>query len=138
MIMKKAQLMIEYMMVLVIMLLLFNSISLDLVNTAMNDTNGLQIAEMANSSKMVLSDAVTIVSLQGSGAKKTVSLRAPPDCDYVLSATSATLNCIAESAFYDDFNGRIVYSVPAGLQVTFSPAGTISSGNLGTITISKT
>ena len=137
MIMKKAQLMIEYMMVLVIMLLLFNSISLDLVNTAMNDTNGLQIAEMANSSKMVLSDAVTIVSLQGSGAKKTVSLRAPPDCDYVISATAMALQCNSEYPTYSEFNGQTVYSIPAGSQVAFS-TGTISSGNLGTITVSKT
>jgi len=131
--------MIEYMIILVIMLLLFNSISLDLVNTATEDASFLQMAEMINASKMVISDATKIVALQGSGAKRTVQLRAPPDCDYVLNIGSISTQCSQNSRFYQNFTGQTITppNVPAGVSFNIN-GGIIRSGNLGTVTVSKT
>jgi hypothetical protein len=89
---------------------------------------------------MVLADAIKIVSLQGSGAKKTVSLRAPPDCDYVLysGSTSIYLKCIIGSPSYALFDEVFITPdiMPAG--VSFSiPGGVIVSGELGTVAVKK-
>ena len=135
--MKKAQLTIEYMIVLVIMMLLFNGITLDLVNTAVTDANKLQLSEMVNSSRIALLDATRIVSLQGSGAKKTVLLRAPPDCAYSVSATTVFLICEANSASFDlGFHGAVV--TPEGASVIYSTdGGTIESGKIGEVSVTK-
>jgi hypothetical protein len=135
--MKKAQLTIEYMIILVIMLLLFNSVSMDLINTAQEDSGKLQTAEMVSSAKMILSDAYKIISLQGSGAKKTVAIRAPPDCDYVQqSDTVIGMECAPGSASYEEYNGAVITPVVTGVKFIISD-GTIGSGTLGTIAISK-
>jgi hypothetical protein len=136
--MRKAQLMIEYMVILVIMLLLFNSISLDLVNTSTEDASFLQIAETINVSKMVVSDSAKIISLQGSGAKKIIKLRAPPDCDYVLSLNVIAVECDPISRFYDNFTGQsITQSAITGITYSIN-GGIIRSGDLGSVTVSKT
>ena len=135
--MRKAQLMIEYLIILVLMLILFNSISMDLISTSQEDAGRLQTAEMVNSSKMILLDAYKTISLQGSGAKKTVTLRAPPDCAYVQSQNTISLDCIygTPSADYD---GTVITPTGTVPGVTFTiSGGTIESGKLGTVTISK-
>ncbi len=132
--------MIEYLIVLVIMLILFNSISMDLINTAQEDSGILQTAEMVSSAKMILSDAYKIISLQGSGAKKTVTLRAPPDCDYIQQSLSAiSMDCVPGSTSANaGYDGAIITpgSVATGISFTITD-GTIGSGKLGTVTISK-
>jgi hypothetical protein len=137
----KAQLTIEFMIILVIMLLLFNAVTLDLVNISTNDTNFMQTAEMVNSSRIMLSDAVSIVSLQGSGAKKTVSIRAPPDCDYMLtSATAISLRCnLGSPSETAGLNGVAVspISIPQGVIFSIN-SGIITSGEVGLVTVSKT
>jgi len=136
--MRKAQLMIEYMVILVIMLLLFNSISLDLINTSTEDATFLQIAEMINSSKIVVLDAAKMISLQGAGAKKIVLLRAPPDCDYVSGVNTIIVQCDPISRFYENFSGQVL--TPSNFpKVSFSiDVGTITSGNIGKVNVSKT
>ena len=129
--------MIEYMVILVIMLLLFNSISLDLINTSTADASFLQMAETINASKMVVSDTAKIISLQGTGAKKIVQLRAPPDCDYVLNLNAITTNCDPESKFYSNFTGQPITPALTGLTYSVN-GGTIKSGDLGSVTVSKT
>lgn len=136
--MKKAQLMIEYMVILVIMLLLFNSISLDLINTSTEDAAFLQIAEMVNASKIVVSDAAKMISLQGTGAKRIVQLRAPPDCNYVWNLNVISVQCDPLSRFYGNFTGQSI--TPNALTgVTYYINGEIiRSGNLGSVIVSKT
>jgi len=137
--MGKAQLTIEYIVILVIMLLLFNGITLDLISTSLKDTTTIQTAEMVNASRMVMSDAVDIIGLQGSGAKKTIGLRAPPDCDYVLLSNVISLSCKFNSPSYTaGFNGASITpsDVPAGIQFLL-PGGNIRSGERGTVTVSK-
>lgn len=131
--------MIEYMVILVIMLLLFNSISLDLINASTEDAAFLQIAEMINVSKMVVSDTTRMISLQGSGAKKIVQLRAPPDCDYVLDLNVIAVECDPISRFYDNFTGQPITPPTTLTEITYSiNGGIIRSGNLGSVIVSKT
>ena len=132
----KAQLTIEYMMILVIMLLLFNSITLDLVNTSISDTNEIQTAEMVNISRIIVSDAVGIISMQGSGAKKNVTLRAPSDCDYMITATTIGVQCESTSPTYSKFNDQVIYALPAGSSLSFT-GSTIASGKFGTVAVSR-
>ena len=138
--MKRAQLTIEYMIILVIMLILFNSISMDLISIAQIDSGELQTAEMVSSAKMILSDAYKIISLQGAGAKKTVALRAPPDCDYVQSSpTVISLECVPGSASDNaGYDGTAITpgGVLPGVYLTIVKT-IIGSGQLGTVTISK-
>ena len=124
------------MMVLVIMLLLFNSVTLDLVNTSISDTNEIQAAEMVNASRIIVSDAVSIISMQGSGAKKTITIRAPPDCDYTVAATMIGVQCAPNSPIYSDFNGQVIYALPTGSSLSFTGT-TIASGKLGTVAVSR-
>jgi len=136
--MKRAQLTIEYMIILVIMLLLFNSVSMDLINTAQEDSGKLQTAEMVSSAKMILSDAYKTISMQGSGAKRTVSLRAPPDCDYVQqSDTVISLACVPGSISDQEYDGAIITPGVTGVKFIISGGTTIGSGKLGTVAISK-
>ncbi len=128
--------MIEYMVILVIMLLLFNSISLDLINTSTEDAVFLQIAETINASKMVVSDSSKIISLQGSGAKKIVQLRAPPDCDYIMGINIITVECNPNSRFYDNFTGQLITPGLSGITYSIN-GGRIISGDLGSIIVSK-
>lgn len=125
------------MIVLVIMMLLFNGITLDLVNTAVTDANILQLSEMVNSSRMVLTDAVNVVNLQGSGAKKTVLLRAPPDCSYSLAENVIYLVCELNSISSNlGFHGAVI--TPPGASVTFSmDGGMIESGEIGAVSVTK-
>jgi len=131
--------MIEYMVILVIMLLLFNSISLDLINTSTEDAAFLQIAEMINVSKIVIADATEMISLQGTGARKTVQIRAPPDCDYIWVLNVIRVQCDPESKFYDNFTGQPIIppNAPTGITYLIN-GGIIRSGNLGSVNISKT
>jgi hypothetical protein len=134
--MRKAQLMIEYMVILVIMLLLFNSISLDLVNASTEDAAFLQIAETINVSKMVMSDTAKMISLQGTGAKRIIQLRAPPDCDYIMGINIITVECDPNSRFYDNFTGQFITPSIAGITYSID-GGSIRSGDLGSIDVSK-
>ena len=135
--MKKAQLTIEYMIVLVIMMLLFNGITLDLVNTAVIDANQLQLSEMVNSSRIALADAAKIVGLQGTGAKKTVLLRAPPDCAYALADNAIYLVCESGSVSSNlGFHGAIV-TPPSALALFSITGGTIESGEIGAVSVTK-
>jgi len=124
------------MMILVIMLLLFNSITLDLVNTSISDTNEIQAAEMVNASRIIVSDAVSIISMQGSGAKKTVTIRAPLDCDYLITTIAIDMQCDLTSPIYSEFNGQVIYALPAGSSLSFTES-TIESGKLGTVAVSR-
>jgi hypothetical protein len=137
--MRKAQLMIEYLIILVIMLILFNSVSMDLINTSQADSGTLQTKEMVSSAKMILSDAYKTISLQGSGAKRTVALRAPPDCDYIQQPQNAiSLDCVAGSASAADYDSVVITpsNVATGIYFTITDV-VIGSGKLGTVTISK-
>ena len=135
--MRKAQLTIEYMIVLVIMMLLFNGITLDLVNMAVADANSLQLSEMVNSSRMALADAAKIVGLQGSGAKKTVLLRAPPDCALSSADNVVYLMCEPGSVSYDlGFNLAALNSPSASVKFLID-GGTIESGEIGAVSVTK-
>lgn len=125
------------MIVLVIMMLLFNGITLDLVNTAVADANQLQLSEMVNSSRIALADAAKIVGLQGTGAKKTILLRAPPDCSYSLAENVIYLVCDLNSVSSNlGFHGAVI--TPIGASVTFSiNGGTIESGEIGAVSVTK-
>lgn len=138
--MKKAQLTIEYLVILVIMLLLFNGVTLDLLSTSVTYTERIQTSEMMNATKLTITDAMNLVSLQGSGAKKTVSARAPPDCDYVIDVIGQGIISLAceygTPSYNGGFNGLVVASALPKTSLSLSN-NLIKSGELGTITVSK-
>ena len=120
--MKKGQLTVEYLIILVAMLLLFSSISSDLMEFSLRNTIELQTGEMIRAADLVLESSVDAMNLQGPGAKKTVYLRAPSDCDYMISSYKIVTECVVGSASYELYNNvevgpllpfSLTYSCPA-------------------------
>lgn len=142
--MKKGQLTVEYLIILVAMLLIFSSVSSDLMEFSLRTTIELQTGEMIRASSLVLENSVNAVNLQGPGAKKTVYLRAPSDCDYVVSSSQIELDCEPGSASYELYDGKEVgpvFLLPGGNRMEYScPAcvdSRIESDMLEAVEISK-
>lgn len=138
--MKKGQLTVEYLIILVTMLLLFSSISSDLMEFSLRSTVELQTGEMIRAANLVLENSVNAIKLQGPGAKKTIYLRAPSDCDYVVGSGQITLDCVPGSASYELYNGEIIGPMSPSSLTYSCPAcvdSRIESDMLEAIEISK-
>ena len=144
--MKKGQLTIEYLIILVAMLLLFSNISLDLLDFSLRNTVEIQTSEFIRSSDNLLNYSINSISLQGAGAKKSVYLRPPSDCDYLVNPHDITLRCPSNtvSAPYDGtLIGRIdpltnvAYLCPFSTSPSTCLDSKIASGVLERIEIFK-
>lgn len=137
--MMRGQLALEFLVILAVMLLLFNVVSMDLMNTSVSDALSLQMAETVSSVKSVLNATAEAFAFQGSGAKKTLYLRAPPDCNVVADPAQVTLSCVSTSSFYATYDGMKVsptgafsYACPS-----CSDGKTVKAGRAESVTITK-
>lgn len=137
--MKKGQLTIEFLIILVAMLLLFSAISMDLIEFSLTNTLEIQTAEMVRSTKLILNSSVNSINLQGPGARRTLYIRAPSDCDFIVNPTFIELECEPESASYEDYNGMIIGETPEKINYVCKNCEDmkIKSGVLGEIQIVK-
>jgi len=100
--MKRGQLTIEFLIILVIMVLLFTGISLDLVGSAVDDSIYIQTSQLLNSAEFMISSTQKNLLLQGSGARKTLIIHAPKLC-IIKFGTKIQTDCEGNAA---GFSGR--------------------------------
>jgi hypothetical protein len=131
----KAQLTIEFLIILVVLLLLFNGISMDLIDTSVKDALFVQTSEIVQSAALSLNNTAQALVFQGSGAKKTLLLRAPSECDYIITADSVTLSCDPLSAVWGTFNGKVIAWKITG--IVYGPVGKIDRGKMGELFVAK-
>lgn len=136
--MRKGQLTVEYLIILVAMLLLFSNISMDLMQFSLSNTLQIQTNELLRTTNFFLNSSANEISLQGPGAKKTVYLRPPSDCDYVVGSDRITLSCASNTASAN-YSGLVIGQTPPKVSY-FCPACTnsmIKSGVLESVEIVK-
>jgi len=135
--MNKGQLTIEYLLILVILIMLFTSVSTDLMGFASRNTFKIQTKELEQIHNTTLHNTVNIVALQATGAKQTLTLQAPSDCNYSIATLEITLECIENSAA-ENFTGNIIGKIEASKMVGYTPApGKIKAGKTGKVVIEK-
>jgi uncharacterized protein (UPF0333 family) len=122
----RGQITIEYLVIFVILLILFTSISVNLMNESMASTLEVQRVDMIRAAGVVVGSAAESLRYQGSGARSTASIRAPPDCDYTVGASSIAVNCDD-----DNYDQSMAFS-----GITFK-AATIGRNKLVQIQLSK-
>ncbi|MBI1974151.1 hypothetical protein HYS54_05030 [Candidatus Micrarchaeota archaeon] len=117
--MKRGQITIEYIIVIVVVMLLFSGISLDLISDSQKDAREIGRKLQERSVSSLLKSYGEMMSLQGSGGKKVLFLRAPPSC--VISVEPAQLREVCEPTEppFQYMNP----SVPAGTVITTSFPG---------------
>ncbi len=130
----KGQLTVEFIIILAAMLLIFSAVSLDLIDFSLKNAYDTQTSEYFRVANLTLTSSANSIFFQGSGAKKTVYLRASTNCAYVVEATDVVLECKPKSSSFDKYNNFKFGVSPSG--VTYS-AGRIESGVLGKIEITK-
>jgi len=117
----KGQIAIEFLVVIGLMVVIFGSVSFTLLNNSIADLRTAQTDQMSKATDLLIKNAVEELQLQGSGAKKTIFLRAPLDCDYFISRQVIKLSCPADSASAElsqrligsQFPFAITYDCPA-------------------------
>ena len=118
--MRKGQLTLEYLMILVILLLIFNGISLDLIASSTSDASLFQSTGIVKAAVITINETVESFFWQAPGASRVVALRAPPDCDIVFNGASITLSCVPGSAGFDVLNGKAITPVVSGQTIAYS------------------
>lgn len=130
----RGQLTIEYLIILVVMLVLFNAISMDLVQSSLSDTMSTQTLESVKSQRYLISSVVESMRYQASGARSIIYLRAPSECALVVSVNNVALSCDSGSASVN-YTGTSL--VPSYNGVSYGPAQTIAKGKTGTLQITR-
>jgi uncharacterized protein (UPF0333 family) len=127
----RGQMSIEFLIILVVMLLIFTNVSMDIIDTSLQDAEAFQLEELISAANITVNGAARQLLLQGIGAKRTVNLRAPPQCGYAITGSSV------KTASCDDSSYDGIQIGPSSSYVLYGPASTIESGELGTLKIQR-
>ena len=103
----KGQISIEFLVVLGLMIVIFGSISFSLLNSTVADLKKSQTDELTKSMNLLIQNAVEEMQTQGNGARKTILVRAPLDCDYYISSKAIEVYCDPASASAN-FTGTLI------------------------------
>lgn len=133
--MNKGQLTIEYLLILVVLIMLFTSVSTDLMDFASRNTFKVQTKELEQIHNTTLHNTVDIVALQATGAKQTLTLQAPSDCSYAITASEITLNCVSGGPA-ENFTGHVIGEIESGKDVSYT-SGEIPAGKTGKLIVTK-
>ena len=129
----KGQITVEFLIILAVMTLLFSSISLDLSNYALKNALVTQSEVLASEANSVLVGAFNQVYLQGSGASKTVSIRAPADCNFTVNPTNVGVTCrflsFTQQNYSTGFPAFADISAYSGIGVTYNCIGCDGAAN---------
>ena len=137
--MKKGQITIEYLIVLVIMILLFSSVSMDLIDHSITNTMQIQTSEIVRQTESNLLGAANALTLQGTGSKTTVKIRAPSDCDFYVNFNYLEILCGETTSSYNEFNAVQFATAPSGISYSCltCDGGLITNEELEVVQISK-
>ena len=135
----KGQITVEYLIILVIMTLLFYSVSMDLMSYSLGNSMQVQTNEIIRLTESNLLSAASSLSLQAQGAKTTVKARASPDCDFIVYSDYLEAVCSPESASFNEFNSTKFAQAPAGIHYSCltCQGGLITNEQIQTIQVYK-
>lgn len=135
----KGQITIEYLIILSIMILLFSTVSMDLINSSLTSTMQVQTGEIVRQANDTFQNMISELSLQASGSKATIKIRSSADCDFILHSNYLELNCSPSSASFKDYNGTILAQAPSGItyDCLTCTGGLITNEELQTVQITK-
>jgi len=91
--MKKGQITIEFLIILVIMVLLFTGISLDLIGSTIDDSIYIQTSQLVNTADFMITSTQKNLLLQGKGARKMLIIHAPKLCSFEFVGKIIRLEC---------------------------------------------
>lgn len=137
--MKRGQITVEYLIVLVVMILLFTAISMDLADFSLQNAMHSQTNELIRSSEHALLSSVDVVKYQGSGATRTVSVRSPSDCSFIVNDAFVLADCRAGS-FSENYTGISFAAIPVASVKYSCPdcvSGVIQSGETQLVKVVK-
>jgi|GEM_PF-2743696 len=135
----RGQITIEYLIILSIMILLFSSVSMDLINSSLTNTMQIQTSEIIRQTNSTFQNVINELSLQASGSSATIKLRSSADCDFIVYPNYLITNCSPESASFKQFNNSKLAEAPPGISyncLTCS-GGLVTNEELQVIQISK-
>jgi|GEM_PF-5955670 len=132
--MKRGQLTIEYLLILTILIILFTSISMDLMDFSSQETLQIQTEQLSEIHGSTLRNNAEVINLQGSGSKQTILITAPPDCGYNLQNTRLVLKCMSGSPS-EEYTGEEIGDI-SDLNVQYQ-GDDIDSGETGQVEIVK-
>ena len=142
--MKRAQITVEYLIILVIMVLLFTGISMDLSNYSLSNAMQVQTSQLIKSANYSLLNYAGMMQIQGAGSSRTVSIRAPSDCIFQIKTTHIRVSCPPTSFSKDYDNVQFAYLSVIAPNVTYScPScvggvnGNISAGDVQIVKVTK-
>ncbi len=127
----KSQVTVEYLLILVVMLLLFSSVSMNLVEESLKTSMQVQTKQSIAFVNSSLVSAAGLLLTQAEGASVLVEVKAPADCSIEVNNYYLKYVC---SGYSEEYNGTVVGS---GLGVSYSPVGVINNGERGEIKVQK-
>ncbi len=133
--MKKGQITIEYLLILVVLIMLFTNVSMDLIQFTSKNTLQMQTKEIEKSHNQTLQHISQSISLQAPGAKQTMLLNTPPDCAYNMTTKNITLEC-REDTPSENYTGETIGKTTEKVQ--YLNPRTIPRGESAQITLYKT
>jgi len=134
--MKKGQLTMEYLIVLTVLVILFTSISTELMEFSSQETLQVQTEQISEIHGSTLINNAESIELQAPGARKSLTITTPPQCSYQIDPQEITLIC-AGGTPSEEYTGRKIGEIGYldGVQYQI---GSIPEGTTGEITIEKT
>ncbi len=112
---EKAQITIEYLIILSVMILLFSAVSMDLISSSLTNTMQIQTSELIRQANSSFQHAITELSTQASGSSETIKLRSSADCDFIVMPSYLLVNCSPSSASFNEFNNTKIAEAPSGI-----------------------
>lgn len=135
--MKRGQITIEYLLILVILITIFTSVSMDLMNFTTDSTLRIQTEELQKTHNYTLKNNIQSISLQAPGAVQTIAVTTPPDCLYNVTSGRITLNC-TEGTPSENYTGTVIGNIPSSQNIHYEPQQRIQPGETGEVSIVKT
>lgn len=134
----RGQVSIEFLVILVIMILLFTAVSMQLTDFSLDNSMQMQTKELMKTAENTILSSAVVIGTQGTGATKTVTIRAPSDCDFSVYSDHMQITSCTEGSFSKtaSLEGTNFATMPTG--VSLSSAGTIAKGETGLVKITKT
>lgn len=133
--MKRGQITIEYLLILIVLILLFTNVSMDLIQFTTTNTLQMQTKEIEKSHNQTLKHISQSLSLQAPGAKQTLLVNTPPDCAYAVNSTNITLQCREETPS-ENYTGEVIGETTGDVQ--YLDPRKIPRGQSAQITMYKT
>lgn len=117
--MKKGQITIEYLLILLVLLILFTGVSTDLMTFTSRNSLQMQTEEISRAHNATINNVVDSISLQAPGAHQKIMLTAPADCAYNITTFNITLQCTGDTPS-ENYTGRAIGIIETSQNVEYN------------------